>query len=227
MCAPGKGRGQLPARRARRILGLSFAVAAAGTAAGCSTSSSSGTPATVTVTPSAPSSASTAAPTSPSGSASAPSASPPSTSGQAVVAACTTAGLRVSKGDNKGAAGTIYTNIDFTNTSGSACVLEGYAGVSLVSAGDTAATQIGDDAKRTTTTRVRPVTLASGQTAHAVVGVAEAGNFPASKCRPVIAHWMKVFPPNQRTAAFFSFTTKTCGNSKVPTMTISAISAGS
>ncbi len=106
-------------------------------------------------------------------------------------------------------------------------MLEGYPGVSLVSAGTTAGAQIGDDAMRTTTTPVRPLKLGRGQTAHAVVGVAVADNFPVAKCKPVAAHWMKVFPPNQRSAAFFSFTTKTCGNKKVATMTISAISAGS
>ena len=132
----------------------------------------------------------------------------------------------MSKGESNGAAGTIYTDIDFTNTSGSACVLEGYPGVSLVSAGTKAGRQIGDDAKRTTTTPVRAVTLGAGQTAHAVLGIAQALNFPAAKCKPVTAHWLKVFPPNQRAAAYASFTTKTCGNNKVSTMTISAISSG-
>lgn len=133
----------------------------------------------------------------------------------------------MSKGATNGAAGTIYTNIDFTNTSGTVCVLEGYPGVSLVSAGNNGGKQVGDDAKRTTTAPVRAVTLGAGQTAHTVLGVAEAGNFPAARCNPVTAHWLKVFPPNQRAAAYVSFTTKTCRNSTVPTMTISAISAGS
>jgi hypothetical protein len=205
---------------ARRILGLSFAAAAAVTATACSSSTSSGPAATVTITRSS----------SPAGSSSAPAPSPSPSTGASTgsaAAPCATAGLRVSKGATNGAAGTIYTNIDFTNTSGAACILEGYPGVSLVSAGNNGGKQVGDDAKRTTTAPVRAVTLGAGQTAHAVLGVAEADNFPAARCKPVTAHWLKVFPPNQRAAAYVSFTTKTCRNSTVPTMTISAISTGS
>ena len=208
---------------ARRILGLSVAAAAAVTATACSSSTSSGPTASVTITRSS----------SPAGSSSAPAPSPSPSTGASTGSAspagapCTTAGLRVSKGATNGAAGTIYTNIDFTNTSGAACVLEGYPGVSLVSAGNNGGKQVGDDAKRTTTAPVRAVTLGAGQTAHAVLGVAEAGNFPAARCKPVTAHWLKVFPPNQRAAAYVSFTTKTCRNSTVPTMTISAIRTGS
>jgi Protein of unknown function (DUF4232) len=201
---------------ARRILGLSVAAAAAVTATACSTSTPSGPTATVTIT----AGSSSAPAPSPSTGASTGSASP-------AAAPCRTAGLRVSKGATNGAAGTIYTNIDFTNTSGAACMLEGYPGVSLVSAGNNGGKQVGDDAKRTTTAPVRAVTLEAGQTAHAALGVAEAANFPAARCKPVTAHWLKVFPPNQRAAAYVPFTTKTCGNSTVPTMTISALRTGS
>ena len=208
---------------ARRILRLSFAAAVAVTAAACSSSGSSGPTATVTVTPSSPGAGSSSAP--------APSPSPSTGAGTGsappAAAQCTTAGLRVSKGTTNGAAGTIYTNIDFTNTSGTACVLEGYPGVSLVSAGNNGGKQVGDDAKRTTTAPVRAVTLGAGQTAHALLGVAEAVNFPAARCKPVTAHWLKVFPPNQRAAAYVSFTTQTCSNKTVPTMTITALSTGS
>jgi len=209
---------------ARRILGLSLAAAAAVTATACSTSNSGGGGTTVTIT------ASPSASSSPAGSSSTPSPSP-STAGTGtaapVAAPCTTGGLRVTKGASNGAAGTIYTAIDFTNTTGSACLLQGYPGVSLVSAGSNAGHQLGDDAKRTTVTPVRPVTLRPGQTAHANLGVADALNYPATRCKPLNAHWLKVFPPNQRAAAYVSFTTKTCGNKKVSTMTISAISSGS
>ena len=105
-------------------------------------------------------------------------------------------------------------------------MIEGYPGVSLVTAGSDAGSQVGDDAKRTTTTPVHAITLAAGQAAHAVLGVAEAMNFPAAKCNPVTAHWLKVFPPNQRAAAYVSFTTQTCASTTQPTMTIAAITSG-
>jgi Protein of unknown function (DUF4232) len=206
-----------PDSPARSVLGGLLLAAAAVLAAACA-SSGTGSPATtVTVTPS---------PTG-TGPATSPATSPTSaSSSQPQAARCTTAGLHISKGATNGAAGTIFYNIDFTNASSTACVLEGYPGVSLVSAGSEAGSQVGADARRTTTTPVHPVTIAGGQTAHAVLGVAEAGNFPAAKCDPVTAHWLKVFPPDQRAAAYVSFTTQTCASTAQPTMTIAAITGG-
>ena len=64
--------------------------------------------------------------------------------------------------------------------------------------------------------------LAPGQTANAALGVAEAGNFPASTCKQVTAHWLKVFPPDQTVAAYVAFTTQTCSSTSVATMRIAA-----
>lgn len=134
--------------------------------------------------------------------------------------------LRVKIGSSNGAAGTIYYDIVFTNVGSGTCFLQGYPGVSLVSAGAAAGSQIGADAKRDVVTPTRQIMLAAGQTAHAVLGVAEAGNFPASKCNPVTAHWLKVFPPDQTVAAYAPFTTQTCASTSVPTMRITTISSG-
>ena len=43
-------------------------------------------------------------------------------------------------------------------------------------------------------------------------GIAEVANFSASTCNPLTAHWLKVFPPNQLSAANVSFTTQTCAS---------------
>ena len=128
-------------------------------------------------------------------------------------------------GAANGATGTIYYDIDFTNTSGSVCVLQGYPGISLVSTGSNAGSQVGADAKRLSSP-VRAITVAPGQTAHAVLGIAQAGNFPASSCNPVTAHWLKVFPPGMRAAAYVHFTTQTCASTSRPTMTITTIGPG-
>lgn len=199
-----------------RIVALCLLAAAAGLATACSSSGDGGASpaasAATSPTQTGPTSPTQAAPTSPS---------------QAVPGTCATAGLRVSKGASNGAAGTIFTNIDFTNISGSTCVLRGYPGVSLVSAGSNAGSQIGADAKRSRPTPVKSITLAGGQAAHAVLGVADAGNFPASRCHPITAHWLKVFPPDQTVAAYVPFSTQTCASTAQPTMTITAVSAGS
>lgn len=198
----------------RRLLALSALGPMAAVAVACGTSSSGGSPATagstvtVTATPSSGGSA------------------PAGTSPSAGLAECTTAMLRVKIGSSNGAAGTIYYDIVFTNVGSSTCFLQGYPGVSLVSAGSTAGSQIGADAKRDAVTPSKQIVLAAGQTAHAVLGVAEAGNFPASKCNPVTARWLKVFPPNQTVAAYAPFATQTCASTSVPTMRITAISSG-
>jgi hypothetical protein len=198
----------------RRLLALSALGPVAAVAVACGTSSGSSSPGsaestvTVTATPSSGGS------------------SPAGTSPSAGLAECTTAMLRVKIGSSNGAAGTIYYDIVFTNVGSGTCFLEGYPGVSLVSAGSTAGSQIGADAKRDSVTPSKQTVLAAGQTAHAVLGVAEAGNFPASKCKPVTARWLKVFPPDQTVAAYAPFTTQTCASTSVPTMRITTISSG-
>jgi hypothetical protein len=129
-------------------------------------------------------------------------------------------------GSSNGAAGTIYYSLDFTNVSGSSCFVVGYPGVSLVSAGSNAGDQIGAAAKRDPVVTPKQIVLASGQTANAQFGVAEAGNFPASTCQPTTAHWLKVFPPDQTVAAYAPFTTQTCASTKTATLHIAALTAG-
>lgn len=204
------------AHPARRVLAVSLLASAAAVAAACSSSTSPTS--TVTVTQSSGSGATAPGST--------PASTAPATTPPAGPAECTTAGLHVAVGSNQGAAGTIYYNIDFTNVSSSSCILQGYPGISLVSAGSTAGSQIGADAKRSSDTAVHPITLTPGQTAHALLGIADAANFTASSCHPVTAHWLKVFPPDQTVAAYVSLRTQTCASTSVPTMHIAAITAG-
>ena len=116
--------------------------------------------------------------------------------------------------------------LDFTNTSASPCFVQGYPGVSLVSAGSNAGSQLGADAKRNPVTPSTQITLNPGEAAHADLGIAEAGNFPPGKCRMVTAHWLKVFPPDQTVAAYAPLTTQTCSSTSVATMRISALQSG-
>jgi Protein of unknown function (DUF4232) len=209
------------AHAARRVLAVSFLAGLSALATACSSGSGAAAPtSTVTVTQAPVSSPA-------SGPASTPATAPsPTATAPAPPAQCTTADLRVHVGSSQGAAGTIYYFIDFTNVSGSTCVVQGYPGVSLVSRGSTAGSQIGADAKRSSPAAVKLITLAQGQTGHAMLGIAEAGAFPPSSCHPVTAHWLKVFPPDQTVAAYVSFTTQTCASTSQPTMHISAISSG-
>ena len=204
---------------AGRLFSLAALGLVAALASGCGTASSTGTAPGKTVTV-------TVTPTSGSGGSSSTPAAPPPSSAPAGPAECTTADLHVKLGPSNGAAGTIYYNIDLTNATSASCFVQGYPGVSLVSAGDSSGSQIGADAKRDAVTPSNQIVLAAGQTAHAVLGVAEAGNFPPSTCHMVTAHWLKVFPPDQTAAAYIPFTTQTCASTSVATMHITAISSG-
>ena len=204
---------------ARRLLAAAALGSAAALAAGCGSSSSSGAGSpqhtvTVTVTPSS-GSGGTTAPSTPGTSPTAPG-----------VAECATSDLSVRVGASNGAAGTIYYSLDFTNASSSSCFVEGYPGVSLVTAGSGSGSQIGADAKRVPVVTPKQIVLAPGQTANAQLGVAVAQNFPTSSCHPVTAHWLKVFPPDQTVAAYAPFTTQTCASTKTATLHIAAITAG-
>ncbi len=203
------------AHAGRRALAAAAFAAALTIAAGCS-SSSGGSTITVSTSASATGAGHTGSGTTPT----------PSPTVAAGPAECTTAGLRISVKPGGAAAGTGFANIDFTNAGASSCFLQGYPGVSLVSAGSNAGSQIGADAKRDPTVPSTLVTLAPGQTAHALLAIVDALNFPAAKCQPVTAHWLKVFPPDQFAAAFVRFTTKTCASTSVPTLRIQRVKSG-
>ena len=158
-------------------------------------------------------------------------ASPAATaSSSAAVTACATAALKVVVNTAKagGAAGSIYYPLDFTNISGSPCTLFGYPGVSFVTG--QSGTQLGRAATRNPVAHPATLTLAPGDVAHAMLQVAEAGNYNAAQCKPVTAHWLKVFPPDQVSAAYAHFTTTAC-SARLPhgigsQLSVSAIQPG-
>jgi hypothetical protein len=133
-----------------------------------------------------------------------------SASASASVSACATSALTVALDATKGngAAGSIYYPLEFTNSSASPCTLFGYPGVSFVTG--RGGTQLGRAARRNPVNPAAIVTLAPGAVAHATLQVSEAGNYDATQCQPVTAHWLKVFPPDQTGAAYARFTTQAC-----------------
>ena len=209
---------------ARRGLAVAGLAAVTVTAAGCG--SSGGTTASQS---SAPSSAATSGPASPSTSpgASTPAAGPSSrSSARAGLAACSTSALSVSLGSNQGggAAGSTYLPINFTNTSGAGCALYGYPGVSFVTG--LGGTQIGAAATRAPGASSVSVTLAAHATAHAWLQVVEAGNYPASTCHPVTAHWLKVYPPGNTAASYIGHSFPACSSGKATVLTVMPVRSG-
>jgi hypothetical protein len=141
---------------------------------------------------------------------SAPAPSPAASPGSTAAAGCASSALtaRVDLAQGGAAAGSRYVPIDFTNTSASACTMEGYPGVSFVRS--PSGGQLGKAAARNPAAAPATVTLAPGGIAHAVIQVDEAGNYSQSACRPVMAHWLKIFPPNQGTAIYARYDVQAC-----------------
>jgi hypothetical protein len=123
-----------------------------------------------------------------------------------------------------GAAGSTYVPIDFTNTSGRACSMYGYPGVSFVTT--RGGSQIGAAAVRNSGFSSVPVTLAAHASAHAWLQVAEAGNYPASSCHMVTATWLRVFPPANTAPAYVSHTFSACSSSKANLLTVMPVRSG-
>ncbi|MBO0818890.1 MAG: DUF4232 domain-containing protein [Actinobacteria bacterium] len=179
-----------------------FALAAAVLIAGCG-SAANGTSGASSPTASQPAPAHTSAAATPS----------PATSAHASGGAgCSSSNLtiKVNTSQSGGAAGSVYYPIDFTNTSGSSCTLFGYPGVSFVTGPRASGNQIGRAADRNTSAAAATVTIPPGGDAHAVLQVVDAGNYSPSACRPVTAHWLRVYPPGETVPVYASFTSRAC-----------------
>lgn len=142
------------------------------------------------------------------------------------VAKCATSALRIKLGARTAATGITNRNIDFTNVGSVKCFLQGYPAAAMVSAGSGSGNLIGSYARPNPVTPAKPIVLASGQTAHSVVGAYSLGRHPATNCDPVTPHWLKVFPPGQTMPAYVPFTARICAASVAHTLQITPIVAG-
>jgi hypothetical protein len=155
----------------------------------------------------------------------------PAASGAASVnglAVCHSASLHVTVNTAAAgaAAGSTYYPVDFTNTSGSACGMYGYPGVSFVTAGSGTGAQVGAAAQENPAFGKLAVRLAPGGVAHAWLQVSEAGNFPAHACKPQTVEWLKVFPPDQTVAVYVSHSFDACAAMGAPLLFVMPVRTG-
>lgn len=155
----------------------------------------------------------------------APTSSAPGLNGLAV---CQSADLQVTVNASMAgaAAGSTYIPVDFTNTTSSACGMYGYPGVSFVTAGSGAGTQVGAAAQEDPTFGKLAVRLAPGGIAHAWLQVATAGNFPSASCQPQTVNWLKVFPPDQTVAIYVNHSFDACANEGTPLLFVMPVRTG-
>jgi hypothetical protein len=215
------------------VAGLSMLVAACGSSTAASSSASS--PATSATFASSATSSSSAASAPGSGTSATPSATTTAVAAATATSAaagggtgggtpCATSSLAVRLGTSQGTAGSTYVELDFTNISGAACTLYGYPGVSFTSGTDDA-TQIGAAAAEISSPARQLVTLAPKAVAGAVLRVVFAGNFPASACHSVTAHYLRVYPPNELTPLYVGYTSPTCSTS-TQVLSVSVVQPG-
>jgi Protein of unknown function (DUF4232) len=202
-----------PGTARRAIAAMALACVAALVAA-CS--HPSGSPASSAGTPTPSSASTTLGPATPVpvSSASAPSGPGP----------CPTQSLKVKPGASQGTAGSVYTAIDFTNISHVTCTLYGYPGVSLTSTVPGA--PIGKPAVENPATPRQLVTLQPDVTANALLRIVDAGNFPPSRCGPVTAHYLKIYPPNQTSPVYVHYRVEAC-TKPVHLLTVDVVKPGS
>lgn len=122
-----------------------------------------------------------------------------------------------------GAAGSVYYHLDFTNTSGTACHLYGYPGVSAVSG---TGAQLGDAAGRNPAVPARFADIAPGGTAHAILRVTDTGNYPPARCRPADAARLKVYPPGDTGARHALYDLSSCTVKGAPYLSVEAVQPG-
>ena len=155
-------------------------------------------------------------------------AGPSTVPGLAGLTVCQSTALKVTVDTSQagGAAGSVYYPVNFTNTSGAPCGLYGYPGMSFVTAGGSAGQQIGAAAQRDPAFGDLPVRLAADGVAHAWLQIAQAGNYPASACQPMTAHWLRVFPPGDLAATYVGVSFSACASASAQLLTVTPVRSG-
>jgi hypothetical protein len=137
-------------------------------------------------------------------------------------ATCTTASLHVTLGQPEGAAGSTIYPLVFTNDGSASCVLDGYPGVSMVTAENGA--QIGASATHAGGQPAESQTIQPGSSVQALLKVAIAQNFAG--CTPVSAAGLQVSPPGSSSAVFVAASQLTgCSQSTINVMSVQAVAS--
>lgn len=136
----------------------------------------------------------------------------PTAAAQARPAECTNAELRASYHRTGAGMNHVYGRIVLRNTSGRACTIRGYGGVSFV--GDGNGTQIGAAADRTPS-RVRTIVVRPGQRVVSPIGQSRTAPYPKRRCRPAHVDGFRVYLPDETRAQFVPHPTTGCRNKRV------------
>lgn len=131
-------------------------------------------------------------------------------------------GVWVAADYGQGAAGSTFIPLEFTNVGNRTCTLQGYPGVAAL---DRNLNQLGPAAIRNHLFTPPTVTLAPGQTAHAVLQYIQAVATNCPVAQQVPAYELQVIPPNRTNKDHALFDFETCPGNTVY-LTVTAIRAG-
>jgi len=140
------------------------------------------------------------------------------------------AGIAGSGGIGGHATAATYYTLEFTNVSHRSCSLYGYPEVSAYADGQAAGGQYGPDSQigvaaiRDTSVRPKPVMLAPGATAHAVLRVMVV-SAPSAGCAQVISEELRVKLPHQDLPAFVPAHIPVCSRKGHASLSVQAIQA--
>jgi hypothetical protein len=93
-------------------------------------------------------------------------------------------------------------------------------------AGGKPVTQIGQAAVENPATPRQLVTLPPGVTGNALLQIVDAQNYPPSRCGPVAADYLQIYPPNQTTPVYLRYKTQGC-TKPVHLLTVDVVKPGS
>ena len=140
------------------------------------------------------------------------------------VAACATSQLSIWWGQPGGAAaGSSYFPLEFSNTGTTSCSLDGYPGVSGVNADGA---QLGSAANWNPEVTPTNVVLAPGGTAHVILQIVDAANYPSSVCGQTAASGLRVYPPNQKASVVLPYNFQACSKTGANYLGVDAVNAG-
>jgi hypothetical protein len=151
-------------------------------------------------------------------------ASPVSAASSAVIPRCSSGqlGVWVNVDSGSGAAGSIYYNLDFTNTSGTTCHLYGYPGVAAFSSNGG---QMGDAAAQNSAAPASQVNIPAGGSAHAVLRYVDVVATSPS-CKPASAAFLQVIPPGDTGVRHAFFDLPSCAVKGYPYLQIQRVQSG-
>ena len=158
----------------------------------------------------------------PTGSASTPAAALGSSSAPAGPPGCLASALQPQLGASQGTAGTIYQVVVLTNTSGAACTLYGYPGVSFVTG--VGGSQVGKPATKNPAVPKAVVTLAPGAKADVLLAIHDPGAIP--NCQITTVDWLRIYPPGDFGSVYVQYNTQACASRSKSLMSVTPVRAG-